>query len=127
MGRPSDFTEELAEHICNQLMDGLSLRKICDADGMPHRSTVIRWMEARADFATKCARARELQADLMDDMILDEAEKATPETAHVAKVRISAYQWRAAKLQPKKYGEKVQQEHSGTMTFRHEDALDQLE
>lgn len=112
-GRPSSYSDELAATICERLMDGESLRRICLDETMPNRSTVIRWMEASPDFATKCARARELQADLMDDMILDEAEACTPENAQAARVRIAAYQWRAAKLAPKKYGDKLDLNHSG--------------
>lgn len=113
MGRPSSYSEEIAEQICERLMEGRSLRSICDDDDMPDRTTVIRWQVARPEFAAKCARARELQADLMDDMILDTAARCTVETAQADRVKISAYQWRASKLAPKKYGDKVQQEVSG--------------
>ncbi len=58
-------------------------------------------------FAAKCARAREMQADYMDDLILDVAHACTPETANADRVKISAYQWRASKLAPKRYGDKV--------------------
>lgn len=113
MGRPSDFSDELADEICGLLIDGLSMRKICLQDDMPDRRTVLRWMDANEDFATKCARARMLQADLMDDLILEAAEASTSETAQADRVKISAYQWRASKLAPKKYGERVTQEHTG--------------
>lgn len=115
MPRPSDYSEQMADRICNELMDGKSLVKICDAEDMPHRSTVIRWMAANEAFATMCARARVAQADLMDDKILDVADKCTPETAAADRVKISAYQWRAAKLEPKKYGEKLDIEHGGKL------------
>lgn len=112
-GRPSDFTEALADRICSELIDGKSLVEVCEAEDMPHRSTVYRWMDSDETFATRCARAREGQADFMDHEILKEAKHATPETASVAKVRISAYQWRAAKLNPKRYGDRVVNEHTG--------------
>lgn len=70
-------------------------------------------MEADPHFAAKCARAREAQADLMDERILEVADNCTPETAQADRVKISAYQWRASKLAPKKYGDKVVNEHSG--------------
>jgi hypothetical protein len=50
-------------------------------------------------------RAREWQADYMDDLILDTANACTPESSSADKVKISAYQWRAAKLKPKFYGD----------------------
>lgn len=113
MSRPSSYTEELADAILDQMMDGRSLRSICDDDDMPNRRTVIRWMEKDEAFATRCARAREMQADYMDDLILDTANSCTVEDAQAARVKISAYQWRASKLAPKRYGDKVQTEVSG--------------
>jgi Bacteriophage Sf6, terminase small subunit-like len=107
VGRPSAYSEKLVERICRELMQGKSLIKICDAKDMPDRVTVIRWLERHPEFATRYARARESQADLMDDLILDVAEKSTNDTAAADRVKIGAYQWRAAKLKPKKYGEKV--------------------
>jgi hypothetical protein len=83
-GRPSDFTDEIATRICDLLMDGLSMRSICQADDMPHRTTVVRWLERYPEFASMYAHARTLQADLMDDMILETANACTPATAQAA-------------------------------------------
>lgn len=89
------------------------MRAICLDPDMPGLRTVFDWLDEREDFRTKYARAREIQGDVMDDKILTVANECTPETAHADKVKIAAYQWRAAKLAPKKYGEKTQQEISG--------------
>lgn len=122
MGRPTKYTEALADSICDKLMDGMSMRQIAKLPSMPDRSTMLRWMSTNKDFAAKCAHAREEQADLMDDLILETANACTPETASADKVKISAYQWRAAKLKPKKYGDKVEVEQSGevkhTISFK---------
>ncbi len=72
---------------------------------MPNYRTIWRWLEANPGFASKYARARELQAEYMDHLILQEAEACkTRDDFYRAKVRIGAYQWRAMKLAPKKYG-----------------------
>jgi len=111
-------TDELADAICERLMDGESLRQICAGPEMPDRSTILRWMADDEAFAAKCARARELQADLMDDKILEVADACTPESAAADRVKISAYQWRASKLKPKVYGDKQQLEVSGQLDLR---------
>jgi hypothetical protein len=116
-GRPSVYSQQLAERICDLLMDGESLVKICEREDMPHRSTVMRWMASDPEFATQCARARTMQADLMDDLILDTAKASTAETAAADRVKISAYQWRASKLEPKKYGDKLDLNHSGEVAL----------
>jgi hypothetical protein len=113
VGRPSDFTEDIAATICELLMDGLSMRQICLRDDMPHRSTVANWLERHTDFSTKCARAREWQADIMDDLILETANNCTSETAAADRVKIGAFQWRAGRLAPKVYGDKLTTEHTG--------------
>jgi hypothetical protein len=111
-GGRQTYTPEIAERICDGLMDGLSLVKICQAENMPHRRTVLRWWEKDPDFATKCARARVLQADLMDDMIIDLINSVTPESASADRVKLAALTWRAAKLAPKKYGDKLDLTHA---------------
>jgi hypothetical protein len=110
-GRPSLYSEELADLICEDLGNGKSLREICKAEGMPDRSTVLRWMQTNEAFATKCARTREgPQAEHVVDEIV-EVEKgalAGTITSDIARVLISSKQWRASKLAPKKYGEKLE-------------------
>jgi hypothetical protein len=113
MSRQTLYTVELADAICERLVNGESLRQICQDEGMPNRSTVIRWMGADEAFATKCARARDEQADYMDDLILETANSCTPESAAADRVKISAYQWRASKLKPKKYGDRTRTELTG--------------
>jgi hypothetical protein len=53
-------------------------------------------------FATKAADATEY------GMILETANACTPATAQADRVKISAFQWRAAKLKPKIYGDKAE-------------------
>ena len=101
------YSTELAEHICELLMDGLSLRDICALPDIPSRYTIFRWLDEHPGFATIHARARRLQADFMDDLILDEAKACTEENVQSTRVRIGAYQWRAGRLEPKKYGDKT--------------------
>lgn len=108
MPRPSTYTAEVAALICDRIMDGESLRTICAADDMPNKSTVFRWLDETPEFATRYARAREAQGDEMDGMILEVAKACTPETAAADRVKIDAFKWRASKLAPKRYGEKMQ-------------------
>lgn len=113
VGRPSLYTLELVDDICHRIADGESLRQICALDGYPDRNTVLRWLGDYPDFAAKYARAREAQADVMDDKILTTADACTPDTAAADRVKIAAYQWRASKLAPKVYGDKVTTEVTG--------------
>jgi hypothetical protein len=109
MGRPSIYSEELANAICERIANGESLRKICRDEGMPDRATIYRWMDSVEGFATKCARSRLLQGDHVEDEIADVIDdtrygRLDPQAARVV---LSGMQWRASKLNPKKYGDKL--------------------
>jgi hypothetical protein len=111
LGRPSSFTPKIAAEICDQIIEGKSLIKICEQDDMPGRRTILTWLDTNEDFQRQYARARELQADTMAEMILDEAKSVTNETAQAARVKIDALKWRASKLLPKRYGDRVEAVH----------------
>lgn len=117
-GRPSDYTPEIADRICNLIAESdISLRQICAMAGMPHRTTVLRWLAdpKRAEFASKYARAREGQADAVFDGMADIEKKVLQRKLDpkAARVVLASQQWRADKLAPKKYGAKVTQEVTG--------------
>lgn len=129
MARPSKYSQQLADAICDLLVDGKSLRTICSTAKMPSRSTVIRWLAENEAFRNQYARARELQADTLAEEILDIADKAvlgerlkkdgkgkvlerqTGDMVERSKLMIDARKWYAGKLQPKKYGERVALDH----------------
>jgi hypothetical protein len=43
-GRPSTYSFERAEFICERLAYGESLRQICSDESMPSRRTVFQWL-----------------------------------------------------------------------------------
>lgn len=135
-GRPSKFTQKVADDICNRLAAGESLRGICKSDDLPEAGTVFRWLscgdEAFTAFREQYARAREIQADALVDEILEisddgsndwmERNNADGENTgwqlngeHVqrSRLRVDSRKWFASKVAPKRYGDKVQQEISG--------------
>lgn len=117
-GRSSTYSQTIADAICERLLEGESLVDICEHSAMPSRATVYRWMDENAEFETRCARAREGQADYMDALILRTANGTTADSAQADRVKISAYQWRASKLSPKRYGDKQEITHSGSVDVR---------
>lgn len=126
VGRPSKFTQELADTICDRLAGGESLRKICSGDDMPAGSTVWLWLSENKLFSEQYARAREAQADKLADEIIEIADDGRNDTYQGengeavnhdviarSRLRVDARKWYASKLAPKKYGDKVTQEHTG--------------
>src|SRR5450756_686543 len=69
-GRPSHYSAEIADTICNRLAGGESLRAICADAGMPDRATVSRWLAHYEEFRDLYGSARECQAESLVDEIL---------------------------------------------------------
>lgn len=121
------FSQALCDAICTALAEGESLRSICQQPGMPHIATVMRWLSdpEKRDFCEQYTRAREAQAETLAEELLaiaDEAEYEpiqdpnTGETLAVAfdktavarnKLRVETRKWLAARMSPKKYGDKL--------------------
>jgi hypothetical protein len=69
-GRPSDYSFQIAMSICDRLVDGENLRRICSDAGMPSRATVFRWIACHKEFREEYILVRELRAeDLGEEMI----------------------------------------------------------
>jgi hypothetical protein len=116
VNEPFEFDQAIADEICDRLAKGESLRTICSSerdDFMPGRTTVFRWLQENADFANQYAGAREAQADAKFDQAWEIASAATADSVQVARLQVDTVKWQAAKLAPKKYGEKVSHEHGG--------------
>lgn len=122
-GRPSKYTEAIADTICSRLSNGESLAQICREDAFPSQQTVYSWLFSMPVFLEKYTRAREEQADTNADQILkiadeeppsytDEKGRTTLDMTYLAwqKQRIDARKWTAMKLRPKKYGERLAHE-----------------
>lgn len=120
-GRPTDYTKDMADKICEKIANGRSLRSICAEDGMPPMKTIYRWLEANEEFRHQYARARDKQADYFAEEIIEIADSAEAESAAVskAKLQIDARKWAASKIAPKKYGDKQEidvKSSDGSMT-----------
>ena len=125
-GRPTVYTEELGDYICNELVSGRSLRSICTDEGAPPVGTVLRWLaqDLHIGFREQYAKARELQADALFDETLQiadtpvigrkvkidkEGDEEVTEEDMIAhrRLQIDVRKWIAGKLRPKVYGEKT--------------------
>lgn len=120
-GRPTDYTKDMADNICEKIANGRSLRSICAEDGMPPMKTIYRWLEANEEFRHQYARARDKQADYFAEEIIEIADSAEAESAAVskAKLQVDARKWAASKIAPKKYGDKQEidvKSSDGSMT-----------
>jgi hypothetical protein len=122
-GRPSIYTPEIVDAICDAIAKGEGVATICARAGMPAEKTVYLWLDdpSKAEFLQRYMRAREAQADLLAEQILQIADDGTNDTQKDedgkvrvdqdviarSRLRVDARKWLAGKLAPKKYGDKL--------------------
>ena len=111
-GRPSTFSEELATAILTRIMAGESLRKVCDSEGMPARSTVHLWLAADSGFSDQYARACEIRAEHLFDEMFDIADNEKGDATR-DRLRVDTRKWALSKMNPKKYSDKITAQHTG--------------
>lgn len=145
-GRKSEYNQEIANKILDQIIEGKSLRTICKVRGMPHWSTIFKWIHDVEGFAEHYAHARAESSNALFEELLDICDngtndwmeknakgndrtiwKAHGEHIQRSKLRVDTRKWALSKLQPKKFGEHFSTEHSGTigLTDMSESQLDQ--
>jgi len=127
--RPSNglYSDGVARRICEQLMLGKSLTKVCDDPRMPSMRTVIRWLAdpRLTDFREMYYYSRRVQAEVRIDEIFEIADDTSKdwvkkfdkdgnflemvpdnEAIQRSRVRIDTRKWYAARLVPRIYGDK---------------------
>ncbi len=131
VGRPSDYTQELADSICEMISNGKSLRAVCLVDGMPVASTIFKWMREHEEFSKQYARATEERTEAMAEEIIDisddgtndwmtittkggyEKEVPNNEVLQRSRLRVDTRKWLMSKMKPKKYGDKLDLSNNG--------------
>lgn len=135
LGRPRLYTEELADRVCDLIASGRAINEFELKDGIPSQETIYRWVYSYPPFHDKYLRAREIQAEIHAQEIAKRAKEAIgllkdcdPKKANAivqaVRLEIDSFKWTAAKLLPKRYGDKLAVEHSidATLAKRLEDA-----
>jgi hypothetical protein len=129
IGRPSTFTQDIADTVCGRIVAGESLRAICRDEAMPAASSIFKWLREHPAFAEQYAMAKAEQAEGYADEIVEISDEREYEKIEVDgvllgvkfdstavnrnRLRVDARKWVAAKLLPKKYGDRQHIEHSG--------------
>lgn len=132
-GRPSTFTDKIADDICSRLSKGIPLAIICRDDDMPGVQTVADWQKAHPAFSVSIARARETGFDTMAAECIEIAEDGSHDyktvtqkdgseveafdREHVqrSKLRIETRLKLLSKWDPKRYGDKLTLDHGGAI------------
>lgn len=122
--RSRSYDRTIIERMLAAVADGFSLRQIAELPGMPSLWWLREWLGKDAELATQFARAKEHAADgffeEMNTLIDAEPERLEdgridPGWVQLQKNRVEVRRVVAERLRPKKYGPRVELEHSGTV------------
>jgi hypothetical protein len=96
-----EYDRVMCDLICQKIVEGKAVSKICEEPGMPPYAVISRWRREHEEFNLAYERARRDRAEVFFDLALDRAsEILDKDDAQVAKVQIEAYKWAAEKSDP---------------------------
>ncbi len=134
-GRPTSRTDQITQEIVDRISEGEPLAQICRDAHIPQIRTVYDWMESDESFSADIARARIAGYDMIaqDAMRIADSPITGEETEVDAdgnvikikrsdmlghrKLQIETRLKLLAKWDPKRYGDRVQTELSGSVSL----------
>lgn len=128
-------TAENAAYICARIVEGAKLDTIAQELGGKGHSTILMWVAADPAFNEQYRAARMLQADAFAEQVLTIADDGSNdyetrqgrfgdyqavnvEAVMRSKLRVETRFRLMAAYAPKRYGPKIDHEHSGELTIR---------
>ena len=130
LGRPTIYSDELAADICSRISCNEKVSDICQDEAMPAARTIYYWLSKNKDFAEQYSLAQADRTHAMAEEIIDISDDgsndwmerkngdsaawiANGEAIQRSRLRVDTRKWLMSKSVPKKYGDKVANEHSG--------------
>ena len=108
--------------ICERIGKGEALRNILQESDMPVSQTFYKWLDSDKNKSTQYARATELRSENIFEDIIDIAddnrkdlltdkdgnERTNNDVIQRSRLMVDARKWYLSKLNPKKYGDKIE-------------------
>lgn len=124
---PRDFHAE----ICEWIAQGKTLRDYSRQPTKPSYGTIYDWLEVDNEFSSRFARARKIGEQVIAQECLAIADDGSNDwqetefgprinTEHInrSRLRVDTRLKLLAKWNPKEWGDKIQQEHSGEVAIK---------
>ena len=101
-GRKTDFSDEIAKRICDEIAGGKHLARVCREKWAPSRSTVSHWQTINPEFKAAMIQARIDGAWALYDQMFEIAERIPKDNAHASQQRehLRIMMWGLSKLVP---------------------------
>ena len=123
MTKALELTSAITDQICQELMSGTPLTKICRSKDLPSLATVHRWIAKHPSFAKQILQSRKVGCQYYLDKMVEELETMTAKDVGIIREKLQHYRWLSSKLLPSLYGDKqeVIQDTKLTITWQQPD------
>lgn len=133
-GRPTLYTDELAQEICKAIAtSGHGLKKICEENPhFPVRETILVWCFEKPEFSHMYREAKRHQAWALNEECLEISDDKQHDTLvkydkngesyevqnsewiNRSRLRVETRKWQIARLEPKYFGDRIHKEVEAT-------------
>ena len=124
--RAAPFTLAAFERVCGHISEGSSIQKALELEGRKNRNSFFQFILRNE----KARLAYEIALEIRTDCDVEDVRTVAVENEELEPQRLKIHsenlKWCAARKFPKKYGDKQNVEHSGTVRITHEQALAEL-
>ena len=113
MARPSEYDFEICVEICDQLAEGLNIKRILDSkESYPNWSTFRRWKQNNEELRTLYINSQQDKAIALENELDDLRDLLSTKEIDASTYNVLAQtiKWKMAKFYPKVFGDKVQNE-----------------
>ena len=111
--RAAHYVVRIADQICEQIAIGKTLKQALAIVGYlaPNINAVYKWLDIHPEFREKYERARQLQADIHADDMLELGQEAIrdPKAAAGFKVAADILKWQAEVRNKVRYGKAIEE------------------
>lgn len=118
--RPSEYSIEVGDAICADIIGGMSLRSALTPLDRPNARYFFQWLRENEEFGKQYAQSCVERSEAFGEDILEIADNSTNdwmtinghpavnrEAVERSKLRVDVRKWHMSKMKPRKYGEKV--------------------
>lgn len=111
MGRPTAFTDELGDRICERIAVTRTVTEALSDEEFPPSSTFFRWLGQYPAFREKYARALEFRAEA-DNEELRRVAYDMDIPSDQKRIMVDTLKWQQARASPKRYGDAMLHKHA---------------
>jgi len=106
MTKALELTSQITDKICEQLMTGKPLTRICESKDLPSLATINRYINKNSSFAKQILQARRVGCQYYLDKMVEELETMSAKDVGIVREKLQHYRWLSSKLLPSLYGDK---------------------